>query len=166
MHAAIASGVLLKMEVGIRKGAWQRDWRYPAYLWSLRWVYAVKKPPEVGIRRIPAYTPQYTTGYCIASTTSPKWAILCRVGRKTLLSSVQFYQCCVISVQEAVIIFYPYSCHLSISHYTLTLWSNPLKWIAVGPDYEYPLRQSVQLSMFYTLHCVWNLNGTRLMISI
>ena len=38
------SGVLLKMEVGIRKGAWQRDWRYPAYLWSLRWVYAVKKP--------------------------------------------------------------------------------------------------------------------------
>ena len=37
------SGVLLKMEVGIRKGAWQRAWRYPAYLWSLRWVYAVKK---------------------------------------------------------------------------------------------------------------------------
>ena len=55
------SGVVLKMEVGIRKGAWQRDWRYPAYLWSLRWVYAVKKPPEVGIRRIPVYTPQYTT---------------------------------------------------------------------------------------------------------
>ena len=51
------SGVLLKMEVGIRKGAWQRAWRYPAYLWSLRWVYAVKKNPEVGIRRIPAYTP-------------------------------------------------------------------------------------------------------------
>jgi len=37
------SGVLLKMEVGIRKGAWRRAWRYPAYLWSLRWVYAVKK---------------------------------------------------------------------------------------------------------------------------
>ena len=55
------SGVLLKMEVGIRKRARQRDWRYPAYLWSLRWVYAVKKTPEVGIRRIPAYTPQYTT---------------------------------------------------------------------------------------------------------
>jgi len=32
------------MEVGIRKGAWRRAWRYPAYLWSLRWVYAVKKP--------------------------------------------------------------------------------------------------------------------------
>ena len=30
---------------------------YPAYIWSLRWVYAVKKNPEVGIRRIPAYTP-------------------------------------------------------------------------------------------------------------
>jgi len=55
------SGVLLKMEVGIRKQAWQRAWRYPAYLWSLRWVYAVKKTPEVGIRCIPAYTPQYTT---------------------------------------------------------------------------------------------------------
>ena len=55
------SGVLLKMEVGIRKGAWQRAWRYPAYLWSLRWIYAVKKTPEVGIRHIPAYTPQYTT---------------------------------------------------------------------------------------------------------
>jgi len=51
------SGVLLKMEVGIRKGAWQRAWRYPAYLWLLRWVYAVKKNPEVGIRLIPAYTP-------------------------------------------------------------------------------------------------------------
>jgi len=36
----VTSGVLLKMEVGIHKGAWQR---YPAYLWSLRWVYAVKK---------------------------------------------------------------------------------------------------------------------------
>ena len=57
----VVSGVLLKMEVGIRKRAWQRAWRYPAYLWSLRWVYAVKKTPEVGIRPIPAYTPQYTT---------------------------------------------------------------------------------------------------------
>jgi len=59
----IISGVLLKMEVGIRKGAWRRAWRYPAYLWSLRWVYVVKKNPEVGIRRISAYTPQYTTVY-------------------------------------------------------------------------------------------------------
>jgi len=37
------NGVLLKMEVGIRKGAWRRVWRYPAYLWSLRWIYAVQK---------------------------------------------------------------------------------------------------------------------------
>ena len=58
----ITSGVLLKMEVGIRKGLWRRAWRYTANLWSLRWVYAVRKTPEVGIRRIPAYTPQYTTG--------------------------------------------------------------------------------------------------------
>ena len=41
--SVIISGVLLKMKVGIRKGAWRRAWRYPAYLWSLRWVYAVKK---------------------------------------------------------------------------------------------------------------------------
>jgi len=34
---------IAKMEVGICKGAWQRAWRYPAYLWSQRWVYAVKK---------------------------------------------------------------------------------------------------------------------------
>ena len=45
------------MEVGIRKGAWRRAWRYPAYLWSLRWVYAVKKNPRGWYM---AYTPQYT----------------------------------------------------------------------------------------------------------
>jgi len=33
------------MKVGIRNRAWQKAWRYPAYLWSLRWVYAVKKKP-------------------------------------------------------------------------------------------------------------------------
>ena len=59
----MSSGVLLKMEVGIRKDAWQRAWKYPAYLWLLRWVYAVKKTPEFGIRHIPAYPPQYTTDY-------------------------------------------------------------------------------------------------------
>ena len=35
------------------------------------------------------------------------------------------------------------------------LQSNLLKWIALGPDYEYPLRQSIHLSMFHTLHCVY-----------
>ena len=58
----VNSGVLLKMEVGIRKAALRRAWRYRAYLWSLRWVYAVQINQEVGIRRVPAYTPQYTTG--------------------------------------------------------------------------------------------------------
>ena len=53
----IFSGVLLKMEVGICKGAWRRAWRYPAYLWSLRWVYAVKNPGGW----YTAYTPQYAT---------------------------------------------------------------------------------------------------------
>jgi len=34
------------------------------------------------------------------------------------------------------------------------LQSNPLKWIAQGPNHEYPLRHSIHLSMFYTLHFV------------
>ena len=34
------------------------------------------------------------------------------------------------------------------------LQSNPLQWIALGPDYAYPLRQITHLSMFYTLRCV------------
>jgi len=46
-RTTVCSGVLLKMEVGIRKRARQRDWRYPTYLWSLRWVYAVKKPQRL-----------------------------------------------------------------------------------------------------------------------
>jgi len=32
--------------------------------------------------------------------------------------------------------------------------STPLKWTVLGPDYEYPLRRSIHLSMFYTLHSV------------
>ena len=57
------SGVLLKMEVGIPKGAWRRAWRYPAYLWSLRWVYVVKKTRRLvyGVYpRIPPNTPLLT----------------------------------------------------------------------------------------------------------
>jgi len=57
---AAASGELLKMEVNIRKGAWQTAWRYPAYLWSLRWVYAVKKTRRLVYAvypRIPPNTP-------------------------------------------------------------------------------------------------------------
>ena len=37
---------------------------------------------------------------------------------------------------------------------TTAIQSNLLKWIALGPEREYPLRQSIHLSMFYTLHCV------------
>jgi len=58
--SVIISGVLLKMKVGIRKGAWRRAWRYPAYLWSLRWVYAVKKTRRLVYSvypRIPPNTP-------------------------------------------------------------------------------------------------------------
>jgi len=32
--------------------------------------------------------------------------------------------------------------------------SNPLRWIALGPDYEYPVSHSIHLSMYYTSHCV------------
>jgi len=53
----VASGVLLKMEVDIRKRAWQRAWRYPAYLWSLRWVYAVKKTRRLVYGVYPRITP-------------------------------------------------------------------------------------------------------------
>jgi len=42
--------------------------------------------------------------------------------------------------------------------------SNPLKWIALGPDYEYPLRQNIHLSMFYTFTLY--LNRTRQVMSI
>ena len=34
-----------------------------------------------------------------------------------------------------------YVCH------SVSLQSNPVKWIALGPDYEYPCRQSIHLSI-------------------
>jgi len=40
----VTSGVLLKLEVGIRKRAWQRAWRYPAYLWSEVSICCQKNP--------------------------------------------------------------------------------------------------------------------------
>ena len=36
---------------------------------------------------------------------------------------------------------------------TVAWQSNPLKWIAQGPDYEYPVRQSIHLSMFQFSLC-------------
>jgi len=64
-HLVVCSGVLLKMEVVIRKQAWQRAWRYPAYLWPLRLglklgLYAVKKTRRLvyGVYpRVPPNTP-------------------------------------------------------------------------------------------------------------
>jgi len=42
------------------------------------------------------------------------------------------------------------------AQYTVKV-SNPLKWIALGSDYEYPIMQSIQLFMFilYIL-CKWD----------
>jgi len=60
------SGVLLKMEVGIRKRAWQRDWRYPAYLWSLRWVCAVKKPRRL-VYAVYPHIPPNTPLVCMSA---------------------------------------------------------------------------------------------------
>jgi len=50
--------------------------------------------------------------------------------------------------------WYVYYLHISIQ-------SNPLKWIALGPEYEYPLRQSIHV--LYSTLC---LNGTRQIIFI
>ena len=66
-----ASGVLLKIEVGIRKGAWRMACRYPAYLWSLRWVYAVKKTrrlvygvyPRIPPPNTPLVAADYDSGF-------------------------------------------------------------------------------------------------------
>ena len=44
--------------------------------------------------------------------------------------------------------------HTTAELLLLVLQSNPLKCTALRPDYEYPLRQRIHLSMFYTLHCV------------
>jgi len=103
----ISSGVLLKMEVGILKRVWQRAWRYRAYLWSLRWVYAVKKNPEVGIRRIPAYTPQYTTGY--------KSHLLCQVSWSTAFWQMLRYlnKCC----NFALCLFSTHARHRYVQHH-------------------------------------------------
>ena len=42
----------------------------------------------------------------------------------------------------------------SASQCSMSIHSNPLWWISLGPDHEYPLRQSVHLSMFYICHYV------------
>ena len=52
----MASGVLLKM--GVAKGL-----KVPCLFMITEVSIRCKKIPEVGIRRIPAYTPQYTTAY-------------------------------------------------------------------------------------------------------
>ena len=82
------SGVLLKMKVGIRKGAWRRAWRYTAYLWSLRRVYAVKETRRLvyGVYpRIPP--PQYITVCTVFVVWSyePKSCGLVRLHRNTFL---------------------------------------------------------------------------------
>ena len=38
--------------------------------------------------------------------------------------------------------------------YFMSCTVKPLKWISLAPAYDYPLMQSVHLSMFYTLHCI------------
>jgi len=39
-------------------------------------------------------------------------------------------------------------------YWTFYVQSNRFKWIALEPEYEYPRRQSIHLSVLYTLHCV------------
>ena len=68
---AAPSGVLLKMEVVYANG---RGEGFEGTL--LIYDHAVQKNPEVGIRRIPAYIPQYTTGCSHAENSSIRPAVL------------------------------------------------------------------------------------------
>jgi len=56
-----ASGVLLNMEVGIHKSYGIRVYGIPCLFMITEVNIRCQKNPEVGVRRIPAYTPQYTT---------------------------------------------------------------------------------------------------------
>ena len=76
-----ASGVLLKMEVGIRRGAWQRAWRYPAYLWSLRWVYAVKKT----WRLVYAVYPHIPPNTPLPTAETPAWILTLKTSNDAVL---------------------------------------------------------------------------------
>ena len=67
------------MEVGIRKGAWWRAWRYPAYLWSLS-----KKPQRL----------VYAVYPCIPPNT-PLCALHTRVVK--IMLRVDFFEYCIIS---------------------------------------------------------------------
>jgi len=117
------SGVLLKMEVGIRKGAWRRAWRYPAYLWLLRRVYAVKKTRRlvygVYLRR-PIPPPQYITVCTVVVVWSyePKSYGLVRLHRNTFL---RIY----------------YLLHLSLLQYEWAALISPLSFFKRGSTTEY-----------------------------
>jgi len=58
----VPSGVLLKMEVSIRKREWLKGLKVPCLFMITEVSIRCQKIPEVDIRRIPACTPQYTTG--------------------------------------------------------------------------------------------------------
>jgi len=44
--------------------------------------------------------------------------------------------------------------HMDRHQVHLWLQSNQLEWIALGPEYEYPLSQSIHVSMFHPFGCV------------
>ena len=44
------------------RGGWRRVWRYSAYLWSLRWVYAIQKKPGGWYTAYTRVYPPNTTG--------------------------------------------------------------------------------------------------------
>ena len=57
------SGVLLEMKVGIRRRGLIKGLKVPCLFMIAEVSIRCQKNVEVGIRRIPAYTPQYTTVY-------------------------------------------------------------------------------------------------------
>jgi len=119
--------VLLKMEVGIRKEAWRRAWRYPAYLWSLRWVYAVKKTRKLVYAVYPRIPPPNTpldTAYrvwdafmCFASyfcvhfrtkKTKIKSSLMDHLTSNSLLNSHQSAYCRHHSTETALLCIHDY----------------------------------------------------------
>jgi len=95
---------MLEMEVGIRKRAWQRAWRYPAYLWSLRWVYAVKKPRRLVYADNTPYTRVYLLGRHLCCSCTKRFAVYFLFAKQQQLRTISGVECtsvCLLSLENS-----------------------------------------------------------------